>query len=43
MRPDDLCWLSATELAAAVRTADVSPVEVAHAVLERIDAGVDEL
>jgi len=41
MRPDDLCWLSATELAATVRTADVPPVEVAHAVLERIDAPVD--
>lgn len=36
MGADDLCWLSATELAAAVRTADVSPVEVARAVLDRI-------
>lgn len=37
MRADDLCWLSAAELAAAVRTAEVSPVEVARAVLERIE------
>ena len=37
MRSDDLCWLSATELAALVRTKKVSPVEILSAVLDRID------
>jgi Asp-tRNA(Asn)/Glu-tRNA(Gln) amidotransferase A subunit family amidase len=34
---DDLCWMSAVDLAAAVRTADLSPVEVTRTVLDRID------
>src|SRR5216683_4940313 len=33
----DLCWLSATELAALIRTKKVSPVEVVDAVLARIE------
>ena len=37
MGPDDLCWLSAVEVAAAVRSAAVSPVEVTRAVLARIE------
>lgn len=37
MPSDDLCWLSATELAALVRRKKVSPVEILSAVLERID------
>jgi aspartyl-tRNA(Asn)/glutamyl-tRNA(Gln) amidotransferase subunit A len=37
MPSDDLCWLSATELAALVRTKKVSPVEILSAVLDRID------
>ena len=36
MRADDLCWMSATDLAAAVRVGEVSPVEVTAAVLDRI-------
>lgn len=37
MTNDDLCYLSAVELAAAIRTRDVSPVEVTEAVLARIE------
>jgi Asp-tRNA(Asn)/Glu-tRNA(Gln) amidotransferase A subunit family amidase len=36
MRADDLCWMSATALAAAIRVGEVSPVEITSAVLERI-------
>jgi len=36
MRADDLCWMDATELAAAIRVGEVSPVEVTAAVLDRI-------
>lgn len=34
---DDLCWLSATELVALIRSKKVSPVEVAEAILARIE------
>ncbi|MCL6640349.1 MAG: amidase, partial [Candidatus Rokubacteria bacterium] len=37
MAKDDRCWLSATELAALIRTRKVSPVEVVDAVLARIE------
>ena len=37
MNNDDLCFLSAVDLAAAIRSKEVSPVEVTEAVLERID------
>ncbi|HEV8473872.1 MAG TPA: amidase [Methylomirabilota bacterium] len=37
MTETDLCWLSATELAALIRRRKVSPVELVDAVLERID------
>ncbi len=37
MASDDLCWRSATELAAQIRSKKVSPVEVIDAVLDRID------
>lgn len=37
MRDEDLCFMSASELAAKIRARDVSPVEVTDAVLERID------
>jgi aspartyl-tRNA(Asn)/glutamyl-tRNA(Gln) amidotransferase subunit A len=36
MASDELCWLSATELAAQIRRGKVSPVEVMDAVLDRI-------
>ncbi|MEX2146310.1 MAG: amidase [Candidatus Rokuibacteriota bacterium] len=36
MRADDLCWMSAVDLAAAIRVGEVSPVEVTEAVLDRI-------
>jgi aspartyl-tRNA(Asn)/glutamyl-tRNA(Gln) amidotransferase subunit A len=36
--PGDLCWSSATELAAAVADRSLSPVEVARAHLDRIEA-----
>jgi aspartyl-tRNA(Asn)/glutamyl-tRNA(Gln) amidotransferase subunit A len=36
MASEELCWLSATELAALIRRRKVSPVEVVDAVLERI-------
>ena len=35
---DELCLTPATELAAAIRARDVSPVELAAAVLARIEA-----
>src|SRR5688572_16658693 len=35
---DDLCFLPATELAAKIRSREVSPVEAVEAVLARIDA-----
>ena len=37
MASDELCWLSATDLAALIRRRKVSPVEVVDAVLERIE------
>jgi aspartyl-tRNA(Asn)/glutamyl-tRNA(Gln) amidotransferase subunit A len=37
MSDADLCYMPATELAAAIRTKKVSPVEVANAVLGRIE------
>ncbi|OLC14919.1 MAG: hypothetical protein AUH29_09310 [Candidatus Rokubacteria bacterium 13_1_40CM_69_27] len=37
MSREELCWLSATELAALIRKKKVSPVEVVDAVLDRID------
>ena len=37
MAKDDICWLSATELAKAIRRKRLSPVEVTRAVLDRID------
>jgi aspartyl-tRNA(Asn)/glutamyl-tRNA(Gln) amidotransferase subunit A len=37
MPNDELCWMSATELAAAVKRRRVSPVEVMDAVLARIE------
>jgi aspartyl-tRNA(Asn)/glutamyl-tRNA(Gln) amidotransferase subunit A len=37
MADDALCWMSATDLAAAVRRRKVSPVEVVDAVLDRAD------
>jgi Asp-tRNA(Asn)/Glu-tRNA(Gln) amidotransferase A subunit family amidase len=37
MPTHDLCWMTAAELAAAIKTRKVSPVEVVDAVLERID------
>jgi aspartyl-tRNA(Asn)/glutamyl-tRNA(Gln) amidotransferase subunit A len=36
MESDELCWLSATDLAALIRRGKVSPVEVVDAVLDRI-------
>ena len=35
---DDIAWMPATEMAAAIRAKKLSPVEVARAFLERIDA-----
>lgn len=37
MQSTDLCYLSAVELAAAVRAKKISPVEITRAVLERIE------
>ncbi|MBI4590902.1 MAG: amidase [Candidatus Rokubacteria bacterium] len=37
MANDELCWLPATELAAAIRRKKVSPLEVVDAVLARIE------
>ncbi|MBI4611588.1 MAG: amidase [Candidatus Rokubacteria bacterium] len=38
MANDELCWMSAVELAAAIRRKKVSPVEVVDAVLARIES-----
>jgi Asp-tRNA(Asn)/Glu-tRNA(Gln) amidotransferase A subunit family amidase len=38
MTGNDICWLSATELAEAIRQKKVSPVETVRRVLERIEA-----
>jgi len=38
MTSDDICWMSAAELARGIRERKLSPVEVVTAVLERIDA-----
>ena len=38
MTEEDLCYLSATEMAAAIATREVSCVEVARAVIERIES-----
>ena len=38
VRSDELCFLSATELAAKIRSREVSPVEVVDAVLSRLNA-----
>jgi Asp-tRNA(Asn)/Glu-tRNA(Gln) amidotransferase A subunit family amidase len=38
MTTNDLCWTSAVELVAAIRTRRLSPVELTHAALARIDA-----
>lgn len=37
MKGDDICYLSAVDLAAAIRARMLSPVEVTRAVLDRID------
>src|SRR5213594_550721 len=37
MASDDLCWMSAAEMAAAIRKKKLSPVEVMRAVLARIE------
>ena len=37
MADERLCWLPATELAAAIRRKRVSPVEVVDAILERVE------
>jgi aspartyl-tRNA(Asn)/glutamyl-tRNA(Gln) amidotransferase subunit A len=37
MASDELCWLSATDLAALIRRKKVSPVEAVDAVLDRIE------
>ena len=37
MASDELCWLSATELAAAIRRKKISPVEIIDGVLARIE------
>lgn len=38
MKPEDLCWMSAVELAGGIRHKRFSPVEVVTAVLERMEA-----
>jgi len=38
MSADDLCWMPAVDLAAAIRRRRVSPVEVVEAVLRRIES-----
>src|SRR5215471_3823996 len=38
MAHDDLCWMNATELASAIRSKKISPVEVTKAVLARIES-----
>src|SRR5882724_13344998 len=37
MAPDELCWMPASEMAAAIRRKKVSPVEVMKAVLARVE------
>ena len=37
MASDELCWMSAARLVAAIKRKKVSPVEVMRAVLERIE------
>lgn len=37
MRPDELCWAPALELAARIRAKELSPVELTEAVLARIE------
>lgn len=37
MNDDELCWMSAADLAAAIARCRVSPVEVVDAVLARIE------
>jgi len=37
MNPTDLCYTPATEIARLIRSKALSPVEVARAVLERIE------
>src|SRR5262245_49111533 len=37
MATDELCWMSATEVAALIRRRKVSPVEVIDTVLDRIE------
>lgn len=38
MQTDDLCYMPATEMAQAIRTKRVSPIEVVEAILARIEA-----
>src|SRR5882724_709867 len=38
MALDDLCWMSATELASPIRSKKISPVEATKAVLARIES-----
>src|SRR5262245_65896189 len=38
MASDDLCWMSATELASAIQSKKISPVEATKAVLARIES-----
>jgi len=38
MRSEDICWLTATALANAIRAGDVSSLDAVRAVLDRIDA-----
>jgi Asp-tRNA(Asn)/Glu-tRNA(Gln) amidotransferase A subunit family amidase len=40
MANDQLCWMSAADLAAAIRKRQVSPVDAIDAVLDRI--GMEE-
>src|SRR3990172_2345376 len=35
---DEICWMPATEIATAVRSKGLSPVEVTRALLDRIEA-----
>ena len=38
MRHQDICWMSAVDLAKAIRKRKLSPVEVVRDILERIEA-----
>ena len=38
MKPEDLCYLPATQMAQAIRRKQLSPVEIVQALLERIEA-----